>query len=311
MLEAIRLYVQGLASYRVLSDLLSNRIGRPVSRFTLNTWVDEIGASAKTTLEVSAELAPRWGGFLGVDGKSIWVAGKEHCLLLGVDHPTQDIVHALVVEKEAGEEFARLVTEAKLEAGHPLKGLVSDHGTGFVYAHECHFPLIPFQLCRVHLDRRLDSTIPKLKYTDRAQLQAEFKQRIRRILYSDTYEDACRRMYWLSSNHERFLEASRWSDSFNHLQSRFNLYMTHHLVPGLPPDTNFVENVIKQLAKKLRLMEGFATIDSANRFCRLLVACYRFKRFTDSRNGSNGRAPLEAAGASLKGMDWLTFLLQR
>jgi transposase-like protein len=69
--EAVRLYVQGLASYRVLTDLIGHRIGRPVSRFTLNTWVDEIGGLAKTPLEVSAELAPRWGGFLGVDGKSI------------------------------------------------------------------------------------------------------------------------------------------------------------------------------------------------------------------------------------------------
>lgn len=311
VLEAVRLYVQGLASYRVLTDLLSNRIGRPVSRFTLNTWVDDIGARAKTPLEVSAELAPKWGGFLGVDGKSIWVAGKECCLLIAVDHPTQDIVHALVVEKEGGEEFARLVTETKLDGSYPLKGLVTDHGTGFVYAHECHFPVIPLQLCRVHLDRRLDSSIPKLKHTDRAGLQAEFRERIRSILYADSYEAACQRMYSLSSNRARYAGASRWSDSFNHLQSRFNLYMTHHLVPGLPPDTNVVENVIKQLAKKLRLMEGFATVESADRFCRLLVACYRFKRFTDSRNGSNGLTPLEAAGAGLSGRDWLTCLLER
>jgi transposase-like protein len=41
--EAVRLYVQGLGSYRVLSVLLEQRIGRPVSRFTLNGWVDELG----------------------------------------------------------------------------------------------------------------------------------------------------------------------------------------------------------------------------------------------------------------------------
>ena len=85
--------------------------------------------------------------------------------------------------------------------------------------------------------------------------------------------------------------------------------MAHHLAPGLPADNNVAENVIKQLNKKLRLMEGFVSLESAERFCRLLVACYRLKRFTDSRNGSNGKAPLEAAGVKLEGRDWLTFLI--
>jgi hypothetical protein len=98
-------------------------------------------------------------------------------------------------------------------------------------------------------------------------------------------------------------------DSLRSVERRFGAYTAHHLAPGLPPDNNVAENVIKQLNKKLTLMEGFTTLESADRFCRLLVACYRFKRFTDSRNGSNGRAPLEAAGVDLDGRDWLTFLI--
>lgn len=70
--------------------------------------------------------------------------------------------------------------------------------------------------------------------------------------------------------------------------------------------------MIKQLGKKLRLMEGFESLASAERFCRLLIGCYRFKRFTDScRSACNGKAPLELAGVDLAGRDWLTFLLQR
>jgi len=312
VLEAVRLYVQGLTSYRVLSNLLERRTGRPVSRFALNTWVDEVGARAKTTLELSAELTPSWGGFLGVDGKAITVAGEECCLLVGVDYETQDIVHSLVCEKEAGEYFAKLVIEAKLDAGYPLEGLFTDYGKGFVNAHACNFPVIPWQLCRVHLGRQLETSIPTLKHTQRAPEQAELKARIRAVLYADTYDEACRLWYKLSDERKRFAACHRaGSDSLRHLQTYFGLYTMHHSVPGLPPDTNVVENVIKQLGKKLRLMEGFATLESADHFCRLLVACYRFKRFTDSRNGNNGRAPLEAAGVDLKGRDWLTSLLAR
>ncbi len=56
VLEAVRLYVQGLPSYRTLAALLELRAGRPVSRMTLNRWVHRLGAAAKTPLEVSAEL---------------------------------------------------------------------------------------------------------------------------------------------------------------------------------------------------------------------------------------------------------------
>lgn len=54
--ESVRLYVQGLPSYRVLSELMEQRLGRPVSRFTLNKWVHQAGEVAKTTLKVSKEL---------------------------------------------------------------------------------------------------------------------------------------------------------------------------------------------------------------------------------------------------------------
>ena len=65
----------------------------------MNRWVHRIGASAKTPLEVSAELAPPgWGGVLGIDGKAVWVAGEERCLLVGVDQKSQDVVHALMAQ---------------------------------------------------------------------------------------------------------------------------------------------------------------------------------------------------------------------
>lgn len=57
--------------------------------------------------------------------------------------------------------------------------------------------------------------------------------------------------------------------------------------------------------------QGFATLESAERFSRLLVACYRFKRFTDScRRDDNGKAPLELAGVNPLPSDWLRYLLE-
>ncbi len=307
--EAVRIYIQGLCSYRVLATMLECRLGKPVSRAVLNNWVQELGARAKTPLEVSLELAPKWGGFLGVDGKAIYVRGAKHCLLIGVDHPTQDLVHALVVESETADCFVRLVTEARLDAGYPLKAVVADLGPGFAQAHRDHFGVMPFQACRVHFDRRLDSNIPKAKWSKNAPLYIELKERIRAVLFAADHEHARSLLDELVAERNRFKHTGN-VDVIHALRRNFDLYTAHHLTPGLPADNNVTENVIKQLNKKLRLMEGFESLESAERYVRLLVGCYRFKRFTDScRKAGNGSSPLELAGVDLTRRDWLAFLI--
>lgn len=308
--EAVRLYVQGLPSYRTLSSLLESRVGRPVSRMTISRWVDRAGAAAKTPLEVSAELTPScWSGVLGVDGKVIRVAGSKHCLLIGVDQGTQDIVHALTLNEENGEGLERLLREAVVIAGYPLRGLVADLGAGFVEAHQNYFPRLPFQACRIHYDRHLDQYIPKLKRSKKAVLHAEFKTRLRAVVYASSYDEACRLLYDLSADRRRFQGLGK-HDPLRALEAKFGLYMAHHRHSQLPADNNVTENVIKQLGKKLRLMEGFSTIDSAERFSRLLIGCYRFKRFTDSiHKPSNGKSPLELAGVDPLPRDWLNYHL--
>jgi len=312
VLEAVRLYVQGLPSYRTLSTLLEPRAGRAVSRMTLNRWVRELGDSAKTPLEVSAELAPPgWCGVLGVDGKALWVAGEERCLLVGVDQATHDVVHALVVDDEDGQSFDRLVREAVTQAGYPLKGLVIDGSPPFLATHRESFARVPLQVCRVHASRRLDHNIAKAKRSPDASVRAELKERVRGVLFADTENEAAQRLAALLADRDRYVGVSR-RDTLASLQRLFELYVTHHRVPGMAADTNITENVIKQLTKKLRLIEGFATMASAESFSRLLVGCYRFKRFTDSyRHDDNGRSPLELAGAQPLPGDWLRYLLTR
>lgn len=286
--------------------LLEQRLRCPLSRKTLNGWVLELGERALTPLEVSARLRPSWGGYLGVDGKRIKIRGQEHVLLVGVDHPTQDLVHALLLRTESGRAMARLVEEVVAEAGYPLRGIVADLGIHFKDAHALHFPGIPYQACRAHFDRRLDVDIPK-KGGERAGLHAELKRRIREVLYAPTEPEALRLYYALTADWERYRGIGRY-DPIASLQRNFGLYTSHMRTPGLPPDNNVTENVIKQLNKKLRLMEGFASLANAERYARLLIGCYRFKRFTDSCRG-NGKAPLELAGVDLGDRDWLSHIL--
>ena len=49
MLEAVRVYIQGLTSYRVLASLVEARIGRSVGRVTINNWLHDLGRPSKDT----------------------------------------------------------------------------------------------------------------------------------------------------------------------------------------------------------------------------------------------------------------------
>lgn len=306
VVESARLYVQGLSSYRTLSRLVSAQVGRDVSRVTLNGWVDELGGRALTPVEMSAVLSPAWSGWLGVDGKTIKVRGEQRCLLVAVDQGTQDVVHALVVASETEAAFEQIVREAVTIAGYPLRGLVTDAAVPFVVSWSNHFARVPLQLCRIHASRRLDWIATKAKSSPTAARRAELKARVRAVLFADTYPEACQLWYSLVSDAGRYQGLGR-SDAIAALGAQFNLYFTHHQVPGLPADTNITENVIKQLGKKLRLMEGFASNDTAERFVRLLIACYRFKRFTDSCH-NNGHSPLDLAGIDTTNHDWIRFV---
>lgn len=102
------------------------------------------------------------------------------------------------------------------------------------------------------------------------------------MLFADTYDQARLLVDKRIAEHKRFKDTGN-VDVIHALRRSFDLYTAHHFTPGLPADNNVTENVIKQLNKKLRLMEGFETIESAERYVRLLVGCYRSKRFTDSR----------------------------
>lgn len=265
-------------------------------------------------MEVSRELKPsRWGGYLGVDGKELRIGHRDTAsLMIGVDQATQDIVHALVLPIESGAGFVRLVTEAVTDARYPLRGVVADLGPGappssFPQASTDYFGRLPFQACRVHFDRRLDLYLPAAKNQPGASLRAELKTRIRRVLYAPTYQEAFARYYQLAANESRYTTLGGHHNLIKSLRRTFGLYMTHHHHPGLPADSNITENVIRQLNHKLHLMEHFATIQSAEHFSRLLIGCYRWKRFTDSNNGHNGKSPLELAGVTLPTTNWLTY----
>ena len=307
--EVVAAYVEGLGSYRNLARTYQRRLGTGLSRVTINRWVAAAGAAAMTPLEMSQRLAPpSWGGWLGIDGKSIHIGNRDDAsLMVAVDQATTDLVHTQVVPHESGDVFAGMLIDV-VSAGYPLRGVVCDFGSGaplisFLQGRNDYFESLPFQACRIHLARRCDELLSGTT-TDR-----RLKAHIRDILFAPDYDSACDAYHRLTRHDTNY--TSRASRTIlNHLRKRFGLYLTHHPHPGLPADANITENVIRTLNRRIHPMEHFATTETADHYIRLLAANYRWKRFTDSTNGRNGHSPLELAGVTLPTQHWLTYLKQ-
>jgi len=297
-----------------VAEQLGERIGS-ISARRINGWVQDLGALAATPLEMSTRLTPSWGGVLGVDGKAIWAAGREGALMVAVDQRTRDVVHALVTSRETTQGFHQAIHEAVAVAGYPLKGLVTDAFQGVTGMWRNYFAAVPLQLCRVHYDRGLDFYLPSGrmnpdKQSPRVALRIELKARLRDVIHARTERDAWQLFAEVRRDQHRYLAAlSGRRNPIRSLEQHWDHFMAHHRTPDLPADNNITENVIKQFARKLRLIEGFGDLSSADCFLRLLVARYRFRRFTDAKPATNHRSPLELAGVPTRNQDWLAHAL--
>lgn len=129
---------------------------------------------------------------------------------------------------------------------------------------------------------------------------------------------------WLSSRTREEAEV-RWS-RFQHTSTRARssderalvhslrthrpwliTYLAH---PDMPRTNNRIENLIKQLNRRLKTIEGFGSSPQARGYLYLWSVYHRFKPYTDCRGRhrhKNGRAPLECAGVDLTGLDWFQF----
>jgi hypothetical protein len=88
----------------------------------------------------------------------------------------------------------------------------------------------------------------------------------------------------------------------------------HLKYPCLPYTNNQLENLIKQYERRFKTIEGFGNNYKATQGYLNLMAIYHcFKPYTDCKDKNsykNGKSPLELAGVSIRGLDWVRFTLK-
>lgn len=304
LFEAGRLYFDQKGSSRSVSRILSQRSKVSINHRRVLSFLHELGQNCKDTQEVATELSPKWCGYVGVDGKTIWIKGKEHQFFLAVDLATRDIVHFTIMEAETVESISHFFLELVTKVRYPLAGFVADLEPAFIGVHENYFAKIPYQVCVVHLEEKLNRLFVKRK---RTFLEQEFANLYRSVIYAETKQSAWKHLEEIKTRASEF-KGAKYASLIRSLIRHFSRYTAHFAHPGLSRDNNICENVIGQLGIKLDLMRRFESDETAYGYLKLLVMWYRFKRFSSSRTKeNNGKSPLELAGVNIGDLDWIRY----
>jgi len=276
---------------------------------TVLCWVNDFGINAKSPIEIANELSPKWGGILGIDGKSINILSKKYSILIAVDCLTADPFFFQLgreEDKENAEEFLLIIKEV---FKYPIEAGVSDFGKGrvFIELFERIFPKIPHQGCVNHFSRYVDMRLPKSKKSKYHQQNEFLRKYIKQILYAQNYNDA-EEMLYRFKNIEHLFSAKYHTEIIRSLRKNFRLLTRHFFVPDLPRDNNIVENVIKQLNQKLIQMHGFKDPQNAYNFLKLWFCARRFRPFESSSiKHRRHHSSLSLAGVNTSNIDWLSF----
>lgn len=301
--DAVKRVVEDYTSYRRVAARVS------VSAPAVLGWVNTFGKQAKSPIEIAHDLDPQWSGILGVDGKSLNIEGTEACILIAVDLGTGDPFFFQLVDAEDEEHVRRFFLIIKKVFHYPISAIVSDLGKGrvFVQLAEDVFPGVPHQACVVHFSRYVDMTLPKSKKSKYHQQNAFLRQYVDSILFAQSLNDADEMLCRLQEM-EHLFQRKYQRQVIRSLRRNFHLLTTHFSYQDVPRDTNVVENVIRQLNRKLIQMNGFKNRDNAYAFLKLRFCAQRFRPFTCSRySHRNGLSPLELADVNITGLDWLKF----
>ena len=284
--EQVRLtreHLEKRASIRTLARL------EGYGKQTVQDAIHAVTAQVASAAWIANRFTPNWGGYLALDGTAVrvWDFSARYfrysraqqrwlhkmTLLVALDVATLDIpMHHLGSEETTID--LRMMLENLRDVRYPLLGIVTDGNRDIAKAAALVFgPGIPHQLCQVHFLRNL-----RLRVREGTLLESQYREAKRKIPQG-------RR------------------PSFPVPDELFT-YLEH---PGMPKTNQALEVCNRFFKLRLKTIGAFHSWQTATWYCDALVAHRRFLRFTDRKNGRpNGRSPLELAGCTTSGWDYLT-----
>ena len=245
-----------------------------VSKTSVLNWLSVIADS----FELFTINSTKCSGLIQIDGKEIKVKGIKKSILVAIDAKTkQPLLYKISngENKESAKIFLNL-----LRAKYPIEiiGVISDFGRGkcFIGVVKEVFPNIPHQVCLVHFMRYVWMFIPRTKRSKFYIRNRILKSLIRNVISAPTREES---LYWLSVlNHFKpYFRASYHKRFIRSVNTNYEYLTRFYEHDYLVTNTNLIENMIRQLNRKLKNLDGFKSEKNLAHFMKIWFSGYHEK----------------------------------
>lgn len=246
-----------------------------IGKSAILNWLEEISINypeIKNTIKDD----DTWSGLILLDGKEIKNNGNKQTIFIAADAVKKKPISYMICEKENKNHAIRFLNELKRIYPVKIRGITTDFGKGrcFLNVIKEIFPGVPHQICLVHFSRYVWLFIPRTQRSEYFFRNIMLKYLIKKIIFAPTKEES---KYWLNrlnylkpffraKYHARFIKSV--NRNYEYLTARFDYDF-------LQTNTNVIENIIRQLERKLKNMDGIKSIQKFS--CLLKIWFYYYK----------------------------------
>jgi transposase-like protein len=266
-LSMIRHYLAGL-SYRKTADALSSQALVHVSHMTVWRAMQRAGVAGR-----KMPVVAKCPEIVVLDEMYVWVAGKKKPMLLAMDTEGRILGYTGPTTRST-EEWRTLLdnlTKRKVSPDDGLKYVVADGDASIREAVELAWPKAKLQECVWHILAGIRQQARKA-LGDASPLVDQVVQDAREVLMHDTRTDETRRK--AAENVVAFVkkhDGRPWVNTVARAFARATLYLES---PGLPRTNGTAERTIKEIRRRVKVMDGFRSQPGSMNFMAVYVQCH-------------------------------------
>ena len=247
-----------------------------VSKTAILKWLPQIAKTHSTIYTIQDKS--RWSGLIQIDGKELKIKGVKHVLLVSSDAKSKIPIHYELVSAENKENTRNFLENLIQYYNIPIQGVISDFGRGKCFVKLVHelFPNVPHQVCLVHFMRYINLFLPRTKKSRYYWRNHVLKWIIKKVLLATTREES---LEWMNRflNWIPFFKASYHKRFVHSLLNNYALLTRHYEHPFLVTNTNIIENTNRQIARKLKNLDGFKSFYNAEHFLHIWFANFTMR----------------------------------
>lgn len=305
--HVVWLYLKCL-SYNTTIDIVREQYEEDVlSKKKVLKFMEVVADTLPSNDAVNEKYCPNQPRFLAFDG--VWFKFKDTSIVLLVcfNPESFDIVDYLWWGDEDEEGYSNLIAQILRHIPkETIQGVYADGDLGFRKSLKKLLPEVPFQLCVVHKQMRMNQLVPVQRAHTSNKMDEEIKEEIiqfeklfKDTIFAKTKQESLDSLKALET-YTQTTSQERLHKAYTSLKRNFTYTLTHFDHPEMMRDNNLIECFNGCIKPRIKLMKSFKKAENVDRYFKLYILAFRFKPLKESRfRERRGKPPLRPKAGDL------------